>query len=98
MPRHPTGSDPQGCPAMSWSGRLRGLVPDGRGLAVLGRCALAGICIVASIPPWGWWPLAFVGIAITDRLIAGQTWTHRFWRTWLVAAIWLLPGMVWMWD
>jgi apolipoprotein N-acyltransferase len=83
---------------MSWSRRLRGLVPDRHGLAVFGRCAVAGICIVASIPPWGWWPLAFVGVAVTDRLIAGQRWTHRFRRMWLVAAIWLLPGLVWMWD
>ena len=40
-------------------------------LLLAGRCVLAGLCIAASLPPWGWWPLAFVGIALLDRLIAG---------------------------
>jgi apolipoprotein N-acyltransferase len=65
---------------------------------VFGRCLAAGLCIAASVPPWGWWPLAFVGIALLDRLIAGQGAGRRFRRTWMVAAIWLLPGMIWMWD
>ena len=83
---------------MSWPGRLRGLVPKRDTMLVFGRCVLAGLCIVASIPPWGWWPLAFVGIAMADRLIADQSWTHRFGRMWLVAVAWLIPGMIWMWD
>jgi apolipoprotein N-acyltransferase len=83
---------------MPWPGRLRSLVPDRRGLLVLGRCVLAGLCIAASIPPWGWWPLAFVGIALADRLIAGHGWARRFRRMWLVAVAWLVPGMIWMWD
>jgi apolipoprotein N-acyltransferase len=83
---------------MSWSQRLSRLVPSRDVLRVAGRCTLAGLCIAAAIPPWGWWPLAFVGVALLDRLIAGQGWRHRFARTWLVAAVWLLPGMVWMWD
>ena len=73
---------------MSW--KSRGIL--------LGRCLLAGGCIAASLPPWGWWPLAFVGIALLDRLIAGQSWKARFRRTWLVAAAWLYPGMLWIWD
>ena len=32
------------------------------------------------MPPWGWWPLAFVGIAGLDRLLAEQTARHRFLR------------------
>jgi apolipoprotein N-acyltransferase len=31
-------------------------------LIVFGRCVLAGLTIGLSIPPLGWWPLAFVGI------------------------------------
>ncbi len=62
------------------------------------RGTVAGLAIVASIPPWGWWPMAFVGIAILDRLIADQPPKVRFGRTWLVAAVWLSIGMVWMWD
>jgi apolipoprotein N-acyltransferase len=73
---------------MSWTRRL--ILP--------GRCVLAGLCIAASVPPWGWWPLAFVGIALLDRLIADQPWKRRLRRTWLVAAAWLFPALFWIWD
>ena len=69
-----------------------------RRFTVLGRGLLAGLCLAASVPPWGWWPLAFVGIALLDRLIAGQGWKRRFRRTWLVAAAWLFPALLWIWD
>src|SRR6266511_2656856 len=36
------------------------------GLAAVG----AGALVALSLPPWGWWPLAFVGIAVLDRLVA----------------------------
>ena len=58
----------------------------------------AGLALAGSLPPWGWWPLAFVGIALLDGLIADQPWPTRFARTWLVAAAWLYPAMLWMWD
>jgi apolipoprotein N-acyltransferase len=66
--------------------------------SVLLRGALAGLCLAASVPPWGWWPLAFVGIALVDRLLAGQPARARFSRMWLVAACWLYPATVWMID
>ena len=72
--------------------------PPRAGWVVAGRAVLAGLCIAAAIPPWGWWPLAFVGIALLDRLIAGHGWRRRFRRTWLVAFAWLVPGLLWMWD
>ena len=50
------------------------------------------------MPPWGWWPLAFVGIALLDRLVADQPAKVRFRRTWLVCAAWLYPSMLWMFD
>ncbi len=59
---------------------------------------VAGVCIAASVPPWGFWPLAFVGIAIVDHLIDTPSWRQRFARMWLVAAAWLYPAMLWMWD
>lgn len=68
-----------------------------RGL-VAGRCLLAGVCLAASVPPWGWWPLAFVGIAVWDRVLADQRALVRFRRTWLVVAAWLFPSMLWMFD
>jgi apolipoprotein N-acyltransferase len=67
-------------------------------LKIVARCALAGLCLVAAVPPWGWWPLAFPGIALLDRLLAGQPRRARFARTWLVTACWLFPGTLWMLD
>ena len=62
------------------------------------RCLIAGMCIAGSVPPWGWWPLAFIGIALLDQLLAITQRRARFKRTWLVAAAWLYPAMLWMWD
>ena len=62
------------------------------------RCVVAGLALVAAIPPWGWWPLGIVGIAMLDLLIADQPALGRFRRTWLVSVVWLSIGMVWMWD
>ena len=67
-------------------------------IGVLIRAAATGVALAGSVPPWGWWPLAFVGMALLDRLIAGQPRVNRFRRTWLVAAFWLYPAMLWMWD
>lgn len=62
------------------------------------RCVAAGLCLAAALPPWGWWPLAFVGIAVLDGLIADQPARVRARRTWLASVVWLGIGMVWMWD
>ncbi len=63
-------------------------------LAALG----AGGLLAFSMPPWGWWPLAFVGVALLDRLLAQQPAKTRFVRAALVGAWWLFPATVWMWD
>lgn len=62
------------------------------------KCALAGICIAGSVPPWGWWPLAFIGFAILDRLLVDTSAKQRFRRMWMVGAWWLFPAMLWMID
>nr|WP_249420359.1 apolipoprotein N-acyltransferase [Rhabdothermincola salaria] len=54
--------------------------------------------MAASVPPWGWWPAAFVGVALWDRAIAGRTARSRFLRSWLLGAVWLMPATLWMWD
>jgi apolipoprotein N-acyltransferase len=59
---------------------------------------LAGLCIAASVPPWGWWPLAFVGVALWDRLLAGASPRSRFALSWLLAVAWFAPAMLWMVD
>jgi apolipoprotein N-acyltransferase len=63
-------------------------------LAALGT----GLLLAASLPPWGWWPLALLGIAGLDRLIADRPRAVRFRRGLLVALALYLPSMWWMQD
>jgi len=57
-----------------------------------------GVLVALSLPPWGFWPLAFVGIILFE-IALGETPDRgtRFRYGWLFAAGWLFPGMVWMW-
>jgi apolipoprotein N-acyltransferase len=57
-----------------------------------------GAALALSVPPWGWWPLAFVGVALWDRALADRPARSRFLRSWLLGAVWLLPATLWMWD
>ncbi len=61
-------------------------------------CFLSGVLIVASVPPWGWWPAAFIGIAVLDRLLSGQAALRRLRRGFLVGLVWALVGTIWMVD
>src|SRR4051794_5599172 len=63
---------------------------------VAARAAAAGLLIAASLPPWGWWPLAFIGLVLLDGLIADQPAWTRFRRGWLVTAFLLFPTLSWM--
>ena len=56
----------------------------------------AGGLLCLSLPPFGWWPLAFVGLVLLDRLIAGQPAAARFRRGWLVAMGCFVPALSWM--
>lgn len=58
---------------------------------------LAGVCVAASLPPWGWWPLSFIGLAWYASL-ARQRRTMAPFSTGVAFAVgWFLPGMAWMW-
>ena len=59
-------------------------------------CAASGFALCLSLPPFGFWPLAFVGLAGLDRLIAGQPVRARFARGWLVAMAAFVPSLSWM--
>ncbi len=74
------------------------VAPSWRWYRVLPICIGSGFALAGSIPPWGWWPLAFAGVFGLDRLLAGQSWKRRFRRTWLVAFAWLAPAVFWVWD
>ncbi|HRW38290.1 MAG: apolipoprotein N-acyltransferase [Acidimicrobiales bacterium] len=60
------------------------------------RAVAAGICLAASLPPWGFWPLAFVGVALLDRLLAGAAWRSRLWRGTLVGWTLFFPTILWI--
>ena len=57
---------------------------------------VAGLLVAFSLPPWGWWPLADVGVALfaTSRPDSNRA---RFMFGTLFALAWLAPGMAWMW-
>ena len=57
----------------------------------------AGLVTALALPPWGWWPLAFVGLAALHVLLAGRVGRSRFARGFLFGVGWLAPGLGWMW-
>ena len=59
---------------------------------------LPGLLVAFSMPPWGWWPLCFVGLALLmSRESTAPSASARF-RTGLGFGIgWFLPSLSWMW-
>ncbi|MDH3752584.1 MAG: apolipoprotein N-acyltransferase [Acidimicrobiia bacterium] len=57
----------------------------------------SGGLVALSMPPWGFWPLAFVGLAGLDRLIAVADARARFRRASLFGLAWIMPATLWMW-
>lgn len=57
-----------------------------------------GFLVALSMPPWGFWPLAFVGI-ICFELSLGEfpTAGQRATRGFVFAVAWMSMGMGWMW-
>jgi len=78
--------------------RAHNFMVDPRTLRALLRAAVAGLLIAASVPPWGWWPLAFLGIAMWDRLLCNAKPRARFMRSTVLGIAWFAPSMLWMVD
>lgn len=62
------------------------------------KSILAGVFIALSLPPWGWWPLAFLGFALLDLVITDQNAKSRFFNVYLMSVVWFAIGIFWMWD
>ena len=62
------------------------------------RGVLAGVLLAASLPPWGFWPLGFIGMALWVELLADAGLWRRAGLSALVSAGWLGPATVWMVD
>ncbi len=58
----------------------------------------AGLAICFALPPWGWWPLAAVGIAAWLWLLEGAVLSRRVFIGWLVGIGWFGPSTLWMWG
>ena len=52
--------------------------------------------VAASMPPWGWWPLGFIGLAMYGS-VAVRHREKSFSLGFLFATAWFLPSMAWMW-
>jgi len=59
---------------------------------------VAGLSICAALPPWGWWPLAPVGIALWIHLLGSPDRLQRFAVSWAVGVAWFGPSTLWMWG
>lgn len=74
--------------------------PSGRARAFVGRpsvrCVVAGVLLAASMPPWGWWPLAFPALALVDRVLAGLPWKSRLHRGAVIGWTLFVPTILWI--
>ncbi len=63
------------------------------------RPLIGGLLVALSMPPWGWWPLAFVGLALYAPMLIHDTMSvrDRFVTGWIFGFGWLSLGWVWMW-
>ncbi len=63
------------------------------------RALVAGLCVAFSLPPWGWWPLTFVGIALYAPLVVNRNANRRmlFLCGLLFGLGWFTPSLIWMW-
>ena len=73
--------------------------PTGVGRSIRPAIALLGGALVAfSMPPWGFWPLAFVGVIMFETALGDSlTRRQRAWVGFAFGAAWMYIGMAWMW-
>jgi apolipoprotein N-acyltransferase len=62
--------------------------------AALGAAA-AGVITCFSFPPWGWWPLSFVGVAALALIVRGRRCKTAYGLGIAYALGFLLPLLVW---
>lgn len=62
------------------------------------RAVAGGLLVAASLPPMGFWPLAFLGVALVDAAVDTAPRRDRFLRGWLAGLALLAPTTWWMKD
>jgi apolipoprotein N-acyltransferase len=55
----------------------------------------AGAAVALSLPPWGWWPLAFAGAALLYWRLRGLPLRSRLLAGWLAGLGCYVPGLWW---
>jgi apolipoprotein N-acyltransferase len=62
------------------------------------RSLLAGLLVALSMPPWGWWPMAFIGLAMFTSLeLTSSNARQRFTTGFIFGLGWFFPALAWMW-
>lgn len=60
--------------------------------------AFGGFLVALSLPPWGFWPFAFVGVAVFEFAVArAHDPRRRAMCGFAFAVPWMFMGMGWMW-
>ena len=90
----PTAGEPRWRPSRLRMNPHGSWVMPGRGRVVL-PALVAGIGLALSLPPWGWWILAFPAAGLLFWRLGGLRARTRLWAGW-VAGIGLFgPGLIW---
>jgi len=58
---------------------------------------IAGLMVAASMPPWGWWPLGILGLALYARTAIERRGSRPFSTAFIFMFAWFMPSMAWMW-
>jgi len=62
------------------------------------RALIAGLLVASSMPPWGWWPLSFVGLAMFTSLELTAAGSRQRFNTGFIFGLgWFFPALAWMW-
>ena len=73
--------------------------PGGRKFARPALALFGGFLVAMSLPPWGFWPLAFVGVIVFDIALGSKaTRRQRAGCGFAFGIAWMSMGMGWMWH
>ena len=75
--------------------RRNGAVVPARGMVALPSLA-AGVGLALSLPPWGWWIIAFPAAGLLWWRLAGLRPRTRLWAGWLAGLGMYVPGLFWV--
>ena len=84
-------------PAGTWRDCEADVAPARRRAAVDALAGLvAGVALTAGLPPFGWWPLAVVGVGVVALALAGAPLRSRLVMATATGVGFLAPGLFWM--